>query len=279
MVDLTAIILTKNEEKNIENCLKSIKNFAKRIIVIDSGSTDKTVQLAQKYSADIYIHPFENYAKQFNWGIDETNIETKWILRLDADECFTPELCLKLEKECKQHESDDVNGFVLEAWLYFMGKCLKYGGSRKKKLMVFKTGFGRIENRNMDEHTILSAGRTIEIKEKFIHYDFKDLNTYVEKLNWYATRELKDYIEEKFLKAEFDGKNEEINLIRIKKTRYYKFPIFWRCWLYFIYSYILCGNFLNGKEGFVYSFLYHLYYRILVDSKIYEYMKCPIDFE
>ena len=119
MVDLTAIILTKNEEKNIENCLKSIQGFAKRAVIIDSGSTDSTIELAKKYDfVDVYEHPFENYARQFNWGIDNTNITTKWILRLDADERFTPKLCKELSKTVSEHENDNVNGFVLEAlWI------------------------------------------------------------------------------------------------------------------------------------------------------------------
>jgi len=270
MVNLTAIILTKDEEKNIAKCIRSIKGFAKRVVVVDSGSTDRTVAIAKKLGADVYVHPFENYARQFNWGIDNTNITTKWTLRLDADERFTPALCNELTKKMKAHENDSVNGFVLEAWLVFMGKRLVYGGSRKKKLMVFKTGIGRVEDRKMDEHTILSEGTSIEVKEKFIHYDFKDLNTYVKKLNWYATREMQDYYEDRFPDEGFDGTNREISATRSKKTKYYKFPMFLRCWLYFFYAYFIEGNWRNGKEGFVYSFLYHLYYRILVDAKIYE---------
>ena len=229
MVDLTAIILTKNEEKNIENCLKSIQGFAKRAVIIDSGSTDSTIELAKKYDfVDVYEHPFENYARQFNWGIDNTNITTKWILRLDADERFTPKLCKELSKTVSEHENDNVNGFVLEAWLYFMDKCFKHGGSRKKKLMIFKTGFGRIEDRKMDEHTILSSGEAIEIKEKFLHYDFKDLTTYVKKLNWYATREMQDYIEGTFSDEKFEASDKEISRMRSKKTKYYKAPMFFQ---------------------------------------------------
>jgi glycosyltransferase involved in cell wall biosynthesis len=279
MADVTVVILTKDEEKNIELCLKSVQGFAKRIVVVDSGSKDKTVDIARQLGADVYEHPFENYSRQFNWGLDNTNIETKWTIRLDADERFTPALCKELEQAMEEHCTDDVNGFVLEAWLYFMDKCLKHGGSRKKKLMVFKTGLGRVEDRKMDEHTILSNGNAIEIREKFLHYDFKDLGTYVKKLNWYATREMQDYIEARFPDGGFNGDNKEINTIRNQKTKYYKLPMFWRCWAYFLYQYIICGNFLNGKEGFIYSFLYHLYYRMLVDAKIYEQLKYKRQFE
>lgn len=280
MVDLTAIILTKNEEKNIEECIRSIKDFAKKIVVIDSGSTDRTVELAKELGAEVRIHPFENYARQFNWGIDNSGIATKWILRLDADERFTTELCRELEVAMKVHDNDSVNGFILEAWLYFMGKCMKYGGSRKKKLMVFKTGIGRIEDRKMDEHTILSEGTAIELKHKFLHYDFKDLTTYINKLNWYATREMQDYFEDVTSAKLFNGANSEISRTRkVKFGLYYKLPMFFRAWALFVYNYFIKGSFLNGKEGFIYTYMYSRFYRTLVDAKIYEQMKYNKPFE
>lgn len=279
MADLTAIILTKNEEQNIAECISSIRDFAERIVVVDSGSTDRTCEIARSLGADVYEHPFENYARQFNWGIDNTGISTRWTLRLDADERFTPELCSKLERECRIHMDDDVNGFTLEAWLFFMGRKLNHGGGRKRKLMVFKTGIGRIEDRKMDEHTILSFGRALVIEEKFLHYDFKDLGTYVKKLNWYATREMQDYMEGRFPDETLNASNEKISRKRTQKTLYYKAPMFWRCWAYFFYAYLVKGNFRNGKEGFIYSFLYHLYYRMLVDAKIHEQMKFRKPFE
>lgn len=279
MQDVTILILTKNEEKNLALCLESVKGFAKRCVVVDSGSTDRTKEIALEHDADIYENPFVNYATQFNWGLDNTGINTKWVVRLDADERFTPELCKVLEEQMPLHENDNVNGFVLEARLFFMDKELKHGGSRKKKLMVFKNGIGRIENRKMDEHTVLSEGEAIEIKEPFLHYDFKDLTSYVKKLNWYATREMQDYMEGAFPKAGFEASNKEIEQMRGKKTKYYKAPMFWRCWLYFLYAYLIKGNCRNGIEGFIYSFLYHLYYRILVDAKIYEQKKYNREFE
>lgn len=271
MVDVTAIILTKNEEQNIFRCLDSIKGFVKRAVVVDSGSTDKTIEIADSFDfVDVYSHPFENYARQFNWGIDNCGIATEWTLRLDADESFTPELCNELEEIIAQHKGDDVNGIVLEAWLFFMGKKLTHGGSRKKKLMLFKTGIGRIEDRKMDEHTILSRGIAVTAKEKFLHYDSKDITAYVNKLNWYATREMQDYFEDRFRQTGFDGSDSEISDVRRRKIKYYKAPMFLRCWLYFLYCFFIRGNCLNGREGMIYSFLYHFYYRWLVDVKIFE---------
>lgn len=279
MADLTAIIITKNEETNIADCINSITGFASRILVIDSGSDDKTQEIAKALGAEVYYHEFETHAKQRNWAIDTLDITTKWILRIDADERFTPELNSRLEKEMLLHENDDVSGITIEAWLYFMGRCMKHGGGRKRKVMIFKTGIGRIEDRKMDEHTVLSEGRAIFVEEKFLHYDFKDINAYVKKLNWYATREMQDYFDNQFESQQLDGTNKKISNKRSKKMKYYAAPMFLRCWLYFVYAYIFRANFLNGKEGFIYSFLYHLYYRILVDAKILEYKKNPQPFE
>ncbi len=273
MTDTTALIITKNEEKNIVDCINSIKSFVSRILVVDSGSTDKTQDLSKELGAEVYFHEFETHAKQRNWAIENLKIQTKWILRIDADERLTPELIKELESLTKLHDDDDVNGITVGAWLYFMGKKLTHGGSRKKKIILFKTGKGAIEDRKMDEHTVLFEGRSIEAKNKFLHYDFKDIDSYVKKLNWYAEREMQDYFETLF-GEETSLSNGEIQKVRGKKFGfYYKLPIFLRCKIFFFYQFVLKGNFLNGKEGRMYSFLYHYYYRMLVDAKIYEHQK------
>lgn len=280
MQDVTFIILTKNEEINIRDCIESIKGFAKRVVVVDSGSTDKTVEIAKELGADVYVHSFENYARQFNWGIDNTNITTKWTFRLDADERLTPTLCDELREIIKVHNDDDVNGVTMEAYLVFMGKIMKHGGSQKRKLMMFKTGIGRIEDRKMDEHTLLSSGTAVACKEKFIHHDFKDMTFWINKLNWYATREMQDYFDYVNGKdANIEAEDKEIAAIRNKKFGfYYKFPLFIRCWLIFVYVYIFQLGFLDGKEGFIYHWTYNRWYRTLVDCKIYEQMKNPKSF-
>lgn len=272
MIDVTVVVLTKNEEINIVDCLNSLKNFAKRVVVVDSFSTDKTVEIAREMGADVYENKFENYARQFNWALDNTGIDTKWTFRLDADERLTPELCTELEELTALHADDDVNGITMEAWLYFMGRKIKHGCHNKRKLMLFKTGIGRIEDRKMDEHTVLSRGTSVFAKNRFIHYDFKDMTHWINKMNWYATREMQDYYEFKEGKnAMFEEKDAAISSNRKKKFgMYYRFPLFLRCWLLFIYNYIFKLGFLDGKEGFVYHYMYHRWYRTLVDAKILE---------
>lgn len=270
--DVTAIVLTKNEERNIADCLRSLEGFAERVVVVDSGSDDRTVELANSMGAQVYVHPFENYSRQFNWGIDNTGIDTKWTMRFDADERLTPELCEELRQLMLEHDSDDVNGISTEAWLYFMGKKIRYGCHNKRKIILFKTGYGRIEDRKMDEHTILLSGRSVYARNRFIHYDYKDMSHWINKMNWYATREMQDYFAFTDGKAtEIEGNDSVVASVRRKKFGvYYRFPPFIRCWLLFIYNYIFRLGFLDGKEGFVYNYMYHYWYRTLVDSKILE---------
>ncbi|ADY55900.1 glycosyl transferase family 2 [Syntrophobotulus glycolicus DSM 8271] len=274
MSDVTAIILTMNESKNIGDCIKSIQNFVSRIVVIDSGSSDNTVEIAKSLGADVYFHEFENYAKQFNWGLDNTNIATKWALRLDADERFTHELSEEAKQAIAEHNDDDVNGFVLRLRVFFLGRWMRHGSVYPfRKLMLFKFGIGRIEQRNMDEQTTLSCGKSIELNNDALHFDFKNLNYWINKHNWYATREMQDYLEMKINKNIQQISDEHIKNRRRQKLIYYKFPIFIRPLFYFIYIYFIKLGFLDGKEGLIYHFLRIFWYRFLVDAKIYEHEK------
>ena len=279
MADITAIILARNEEKNLPECLDSLAGFAARAVVVDSGSTDLTREIARDRGAEVLEHPFENYARQFNWALDNADIKTRWCLRIDADERLTPELISELEALMDAHADDDVNGIVMEAWMYFMGRRLSHARGMKRKLMVFKTGIGRIEDRHMDEHTVLSRGTSVDAKQKFLHYDYKDMNHYIAKLNWYAGREVRDYFDHLNGDAGegLDGGNRAM---RSRKFGfYYRLPMFFRCWLMFVYSYVFKGGFLDGREGFLYHYMYHRFYRTLVDAKIYEHLKTGAPYE
>ena len=280
MADITAIIITKNEEKNIIRCLDSIKGLVKRSVVVDSISTDRTVELAKEHGADVYFHEFEYYSKQWNWGLDNCRIDTKWVIRLDADECFPPELCREIEEKIKEHGEDDVNGFWMYADYYFLGRKLTHGGEKKRKMMVFKTGKGRIEDRRRDAHTILDSGTSIELEHQFEHYDFKDLDSFVKRYNWYATREAQDYIDYINGKSEASLTDKKNQAKRSKKySVYYKAKPFRRALLFFIRNYWFKGGWKDGKEGLIYHVLSSFWYRFLVDAKIYEYTEKGKEFD
>lgn len=270
--------MTKNEEKNIADCLKSMRGFAKRCVVIDCGSSDKTVEIAKENGADVYFNEFEYYAKQFNWGIDNTDIDTDWIIRLDADERFPKELKKEIEKIIEDNKASDVNGITIEADFFFLNKLMKYGLRNKRKMMMFKRDIGRIEDRRRDAHSIISQGKSVSTKNKFLHYDFKNLDSYIKRYNWYATREMQDYIEyTRGLSASINT-DEAIQKTRKKKFGfYYKTPKFLRAWLWFVFNYVFRAGFLDGIEGFLFCYYECYWYRLLVDSKIYEYQKCGQD--
>lgn len=272
MLDLTAIILTYNEEKNIVHCINSIKDLAKRIVVIDSFSTDETVELAKKLGAEVFQHKFVNQAKQYIYGVEVANIDTKWVFRIDADERLTEDSSKELEELCHANDDTNVNGIIVRFKVNFMGKDLKHGGIYPiRVLRVYKNGKGHIEERNMDEHIILTEGRSVEMKNDSLHCDYKNIGVWIDKHNKYSTREAEDYF--KSLQEKDDGANLSGNAkIKrfIKFGVYYKLPMGVRAYLYYFYRYYLKFGFLDGKEGKIFAFMQAYWYRFLVDAKIYE---------
>ena len=266
--DITAIILTRNEEINIKDCIDSIKNTVKRIVVIDSYSEDKTVEIAKSLGAEVYQHPFENYAKQYMYGVEKANADTVWTLRIDADERLTPESAKELSSLCSKHMKTEVAGIVLRFKKNFLGKDLYHGGVYPwKKMNCYKTKQGAIEDRMMDEHIVLSSGTVVEMKTDCLHFDFKTLEYWINKHNWYSSRESVDY----FQNVEKPKVREELNSKTwFKMNVYYKLPLGMRAHIYYLYRYYIKLGFLDGKEGKIYAFLHAYWYRYLVDAKIYE---------
>ncbi len=272
MTNITVIILTKNEENDIERCIRSVKGWVKRIVVVDSGSTDRTTDIAKDLGVEVVTHePFLDYAKQFNWAIDNLNIQTTWVFRLDADEVVTPELRKELEEKLAQHHDDDVTGLMMRYKVSFLGRYLKHGGFYPfLKITIFKYGKGRFEDRAMGEHIVLSEGRCIDLKNDAIHYAFKSIDQYVLKHNWYATREVQDYFDVRSGRenAQLDGQPEKAK--KLRDGLYYRLPMFLRAKLFFWYRYYLRLGFLDGTPGYIFAFLQAYWYSNLVDAKIYE---------
>lgn len=269
--DITAIILTKNEEINIGDCINSIKDTVKRIVVIDSFSTDRTIGIAKELGAEVYQHPFENYARQYMYGVQIANASTMWTLRIDADERLTDESAKELEYLCKKNMNTEVAGIVLRFKKNFLGKDLYHGGVYPwKKMNCYKTKLGAIEDRKMDEHIVLSSGFVVEMKTDCLHFDFKTIEYWINKHNWYSSRETVDYfehLEKKKDKSELDFKTW------FKMNIYYRLPLGIRAHMYYLYRYYIKLGFLDGKEGKIYAFLQAYWYRYLVDIKIYECQK------
>ena len=270
MADLTTIILTYNEERNIANAINSVKKLAKRIVVVDSFSTDKTIEIAKSLGAEIIEHEFENQAKQFIYAINHLKIDTQWIMRLDADEIISKKASKEIEEICFFNKDTDINGIVVRFEVNFLGKKLRHGGIYPfKKMIIYKKNKGYMEDRAMDEHIVLNEGKSIELKHDSFHRDYKDLNAWIDKHNKYSSREVEDY----FLNNNQESKqlNKSAKIKRFIKFKiYYKLPLGTRAHLYYLYRYYFKFGFLDGKEGKIFAFMQAYWYRFLVDAKIFE---------
>ncbi|MEK7465660.1 MAG: glycosyltransferase family 2 protein [Patescibacteria group bacterium] len=253
---ISVIILTFNEEENLEKCLKSITGLAQEIFIVDSHSTDRTLEIAKKYSAQVYAHDFKNQADQFNWGLDNLAITSDWILKLDADEEILPELKDEI-LEFLPKAGKEISGFYMKRRFYFMGRWIKHGGYYPIWfLRLWRKGKGRSEERKMDEHIILLEDESRRLNNDFIDNNKKDLKNWILKHKNYASREAEE------VKAGEYGMGE-------KRNFYYQLPPFLRVFCYFIYRYFFRLGFLDGKAGFIFHFLHGFWYRFLVDAKIY----------
>jgi len=259
-VSITAIIMTLNEEKNLSSCLDSIQDLCEFIYVVDSGSTDDTKQIAHKYGAEFVFNEFKTHATQFNWALKSLPIHTKWVLRLDADERLSEQLSHEIRETLSSALPDELNGFVLKLRTIFMGRFLRHGGVYPfRKLLLFKFGYASMQDKAMDEHIQLNSGYSREFKHDGFHYDFKSLDYFIKKHNWYAQKEVYEF-----------EKSKEQTRLNSKRRLYYRFPLFLRAKLYFIYRYYFRFGFLDGKEGKIFHTLQGYWYRFLIDSIIYE---------
>lgn len=291
---ISIIILTYNEEIHIERLLKNISDWVDEIFIVDSFSTDKTLEIAKEYGVRIFQHKFENQAQQFNWALDNLEIKNDWILRLDADEYLTEELKEEIsfslnpltpaygglrfrlgfgEKEISS--SEEVNGFYIKRRVYFMGRWIKHGGYYPTWILrLFKKGKARSEQREMDEHIVLSEGTAGKLKNDFVDENLKDLEDWTNKHNKYSTREANERINMRIANREAQvAKGIAGQTARkrwIKNNFYCRLPLFFRACLYFCYRYFFRFGFLDGKEGLIFHFLQGFWHQFLIDAKIYE---------
>ena len=287
MLDLSVIILTYNEELHIRRCLENVAPVAKEVFIIDSFSTDRTLDIAREFgNVHILQNRWENnYARQFNWGLEHADITTQWVLRLDADEYLMPELVTELREKLPGLPGD-VTGIIFNRRHIFMGKWMRRGIYPVKLLRVFRYGKGMCEQRLMDEHIQLTEGHAVEFEHDFCDHNLNNLSWFCHKHVNYAIREAVDLldIELDLTGAAETDDHKEISpqalAKRMKKHKYAQQPLFWRSFAYFCYRYFLKGACLDGKIGFIWTFLQGWWYRTLVDAKVLEIkLQCGTDRE
>jgi glycosyltransferase involved in cell wall biosynthesis len=273
---LAVVILTYNEERHISRALASVAGIASEVFVIDGFSSDRTTELAQAGGATVLQNKFINYAKQFQWALDNAPITASWIMRLDADEVIETDLAARIRDELPRL-ADDVVGINLKRKHIFLGRWIRHGGRYPLLLLrIWRRGHGRIEDRWMDEHMILSGGRTVTFDGGFADHNLNDLTFFTDKHNKYATREAIDVINERrrlFSRDDLmreEGSRQAQIKRWVKEKVYNRIPYQISTPAYFLFRLIFQFGFLDGKEGLVYHGLQGLWYRFLVGAKVQE---------
>lgn len=273
MTDLTVIILTKDEEKHIARAIKSALNVTNSIKVIDSGSTDSTIEIAERLGAEVFYKEFESHSSQFNWALEQVPKSTKWIFRLDADEIISDSLASSINKLIAS-APPDIAGGIVSRQVVFLGKKIKWGGTFPiESTRLFRLNRGRAENRLMDEHLIVD-GALVKLDGEITDHNLQPLSWWINKHNGYSSRESAEILLAEFQNAALhafrDNNATTGNSQRLRKSIYRKLPHGHRAILYFLYRYIIRLGFLDGREGVSFHLLQGFWYRYLVDTKVYE---------
>lgn len=270
MTDISVIILTKDEKIHIRRCLERLAPLEPRqIFVVDCFSTDGTQEIVENFSrveraehVDVRVVEHEwpgTQAAQFQWALDNLEIETKWILRLDADEYLTSVLIAEI-KEKLPHLEDSVDGVVLKrrhvvGWLN--NRWVKRGMYPTRILRLFRAGRGRSDMKVMDEHIVVD-GRVVEFDNDFVDHSLISFQAWKNKHHSYAKRESQSCLSGERSSGEKAA----------KKDAYYKLPPYFRAVAYFCIRYFLKMGFLDGVAGWRWHFWQGLWYRWIVDREI-----------
>jgi glycosyltransferase involved in cell wall biosynthesis len=274
---LAVLMLSYNEAIHLPRCLDHIQPLAQQIFLVDSGSTDRTVEIAASRGVHVLHHPFQNYARQFQWGLDNAPIAADWVMRLDPDEIIEPDLAEEIARELPLLPLS-VNGVILNRKTIFQGRFLRHGGRYPLLLLrIWRRGTARIEDRWMDEHMVLTEGRTVAFRGGFADHNLNDLTFFTEKHNHYASREALDILNQRMGLFPSSPDARTATTARqakwkrwLKESVYNRIPFELSATLYFLFRYVVQLGFLDGRRGFTYHVLQGFWYRFLVGAKLRE---------
>lgn len=244
-IPLSCAIITLNEADNLSRTLSAI-SFVDDIVVVDSGSTDDTVEIAKSFGARVYYHKFDNYADQKNFAIEKTKHD--WVLAIDADEVVSPKLKEEiLDIFSKTH--DNTKGYLVPRLTFYLGKWIRFGGYYPNyQIRLFQKSEGQFSSGLVHERVKLS-GKPTKLKNPLFHYSYKNISDHLKFIDHYSSL----FAEEEFRK----GKRSSI-LWAFLKGCFKGFYMYW----------IRLGI-LDGKQGFVLALL-GFYYNFLKYLKLYE---------
>jgi glycosyltransferase involved in cell wall biosynthesis len=272
MSSIAVVILTYNEEANLGQALGSVAGWADELFVLDSYSSDTTVDIARSWGAVVVQNRFEDYAKQRNFALGQMPIKSEWVFFLDADEWVPEELGAEIRHVIAGDPEED--GFYIKRRLIWMGRWIRRGYYPTWILRLFRLGKGRCEDRQVNEHILVEGGIGY-LQNDFMHEDRKGITDWIVKHNKYATLEAEELIPRhrdsgyREINARFFGTQAERKRW-IRKRLWERLPPLVRPFVFFFYRYVLKGAFLDGKEAFTFHFLEGLWYPILIDIKFIE---------
>jgi glycosyltransferase involved in cell wall biosynthesis len=269
---ITAIVLTYNEQVNLTACLASLENWVQHIVVVDSGSTDGTVEIARAHGAEVVHHDFENYSAQRNWALNNLPINTPWVLNIDADERVSEELRTSISRQIPRADPA-LAGFMVARRTVFLGRWIRHGGHYPNwHLRIFRVGTGRCEDRLYDQHFLVN-GRVERLSGDLIDNFTPDLATFSKRHIRWAQLEAAQAARGRG-EWEISGRLWSTDPMARRRwlRNFYgdRLPILIRPVLYFFYRYFFRLGFLDGKEGLVFHFLQGFWYRFLVDAMLFE---------
>ncbi len=255
------MILTLNEEVNIRDCLASCA-WCDDVHVVDSGSTDRTIEVARSMGAKTYEHPFESFGKQRNWAIDNVSPKHEWIFHLDADERFTPDLVREMRERLGASPAE--SGYHVPNKLMFMGRWLKRAGQYPTyQMRLFHRERMRFEDYGHGQRESTS-GKVGTLREPYLHFNFsKGLGDWIDRHNKYSTLEAREALERL-------GRPLELGRIfgadpvarrRALKDLFYRLPC--RAELRFLITLLGLGAILEGQAGRTYARLVYLYEQMI----------------
>lgn len=273
---VTAVIFTFNEEKNLPKCLDSIAGQAAEIVIVDSFSTDATLQIAARYTDKVVQNKYEGHPQQWDWALTKAPITQEWIFAIDADFVVTDALWKDLRNQL-QAVKDTVNGFYVRHREVFRGRAILFGGIYPNRwLRIFRRGEVTVDlNELVDVHFYVK-GQIGTIEYDVIEQNYKDDNIFfwIQKQNNFARKQALEELGRRSnpqkppmpptLLGNRDQRKLAIKLI------WYRLPLYFRPCIYFLYRYVFRLGFLDGRAGFVYHFTQGFLYRLLVDINIEE---------
>jgi len=262
---ISVLIPTYNEEVNLADCLASVVEWVEEIIVIDSFSTDRTVEIARSFGVQVVTHEFITPAQQKNWALEHLPIQNDWVLFLDADERVPPALRDEIAQTVLQN-GNGYDGFWMRYRLMFYGKWIRHCGWYPVWLLrLVRRSKARWEDRAVDEHIILE-GKAGYLENDLIHENLKDMTFWIEKHNRYASQNAQIYYD--LLKGKSSsGVSANLFGSQAERKRFIKQNIWLylpgRGLLFFLYLYIFRLGFLDGKHGFIFCMMHGIFQQFI----------------